>query len=1289
MKIENFKSLITRYGSDETTLLRENPSLENLYAFSNQREGAVDWFPYEGGSTTLLLGAGEGAVAGVWLRKTRLFVYEPDKVEVEKLLTRFEEYNARIIVFSSLDEINRDFDQIVSVGTLNNFSDKELEFLWSKLKAGGSFITACDNRYGVKWWAGATHTSCIYSKDELAKRFAFADHMDWYYPIQDYLLPTAIYSDEYLPKAGEISHVIPAYNDNEFSTMDIGAKYDEICRDGRFTEFANSFILVARKVGHQENEHLNQVSMSVSEKMEQLNLVSMSVFPKPIFVKYNRTRKDEYKTKTVIFQNEDGSRYVEKSALFKAGIPHIESLVQKYELLNSEGRNIEYVEPKISQNGMTVTYPYIEAKTLADHIIENVCVKGLDLYDEINIALRNIIGGDPVHNIDSIFGNFLYGGRMLGSKVRLYGIDYEWVDEEEQDKKFITYRILCEFYDSNKELIGTTKEAFLKRFDITPDEADEFWRMERDFQVGIHGDIQAIYLDNYRISVKTAQELLKESKNLSAAIEEREGLMAQLHDKNAEIKKMTEIKRLTDNHVANLELTIKNLRAEVEEKAKALEYLTAHEASWSKAKRNLGNIIREKYPEGSDARKKLEYKKLSILHPAEYHKLTHTEEGKNLMEGDFKIGSVYRQYGKLDFVGGGFPTVSIVIPCYNQVEYTYKCLASIKQYTTDVNYEIIIADDQSTDATAELDKFVEGINICRTKENLGFLKNCNNAAAQARGKYIMFLNNDTTVTEGWLSSLVDLLENDADAGMTGSKLVFPDGRLQEAGGIIWSDGSGWNYGRGDDPMDHQYNYVREVDYISGAAILIRSELWKQIGGFDERFAPAYCEDSDLAFEVRKAGYKVVYQPLSTVIHYEGISNGTDVNGTGLKRYQVENSKKLREKWAEEFAQQYENTGNPDPFRARERSRGKKIILFVDHYVPTFDKDAGSKTTFMYLKLLLAKGYEIKFLGANYHHDEPYSTILQQMGIEILYGERMETDIWPWIDKHAGDIHLVYLNRPHIAGKYIDYIKEHTALKIVFYGHDLHFLRLKREYELTGDMATREQSQYWKSVEFGIMHKADMNYYPSQVEIDAIAEVDPTVKAKAITAYVFDKFHEPAEKDYSKREGLLFVGGFAHPPNKDGLLWFINNIWPKVRKELVGATLYVVGSNADDEINALHDEADGIYIKGFVSEEELEELYDKVRLVTVPLRYGAGVKGKTVEALYYGCPVITTSVGAEGIPDADSVMKIADDENDFAETLINTYLSDEILSEMSDNALAYIQEHNSIDAAWSIIEPEFK
>ena len=629
----------------------------------------------------------------------------------------------------------------------------------------------------------------------------------------------------------------------------------------------------------------------------------------------------------------------------------------------------------------------------------------------------------------------------------------------------------------------------------------------------------------------------------------------------------------------------------------------------------------------------------------------------------------------------------MVIPVYNQIHYTYACLVSILQNTPDVSYEIIIADDVSTDATRELSRYAENVVICRNETNQGFLRNCNNAAKKARGKYIMFLNNDTQVTPGWLSSLVDLIGSDPSIGMVGSKLVYPDGRLQEAGGIIWSDGSGWNYGRLDDPDKAEYNYVKDVDYISGAAILLSRKLWNQIGGFDDRFAPAYCEDSDLAFEVRKAGLRVVYQPLSKVIHFEGVSNGTDVNGTGLKRYQVENSRKLREKWAEEFKKQCVNTGNPNPFRARERSQGKPVILVVDHYVPTFDKDAGSKTTYQYLKMFLKKGYVVKFLGDNFLHEEPYSTVLQQMGVEILYGPEYQAGIWDWIMKNKDEIDFAYLNRPHIAVKYVDFLKQNTDIKIIYYGHDLHFLREYREYELTGDIQKKRDSDYWKSIEFSLMEKAAAAYYPSYVEEEAIHAVKPELPVKAITAYVYETFLENIDMDFAKREGLLFVGGFAHPPNADAVLWFAKEVFPLIREKL-DVTFYVVGSKVTEEIRALEQPGSGIVVKGFVSEEELAALYAGSRLVVVPLRYGAGVKGKVVEAVYNGSVIVTTSIGAEGIPEAGDIMRIADEPEDFAGAVVSLYNDPDTCAAMCRKTQAYIREHFSVDAAWKVIEEDF-
>lgn len=639
---------------------------------------------------------------------------------------------------------------------------------------------------------------------------------------------------------------------------------------------------------------------------------------------------------------------------------------------------------------------------------------------------------------------------------------------------------------------------------------------------------------------------------------------------------------------------------------------------------------------------------------------------------------------KLMFTKYETPKVSIVIPVYNQFTYTYNCLKSILENSGGVSYEIIIADDVSNDLTIRLAEVAENINIVRNKENQRFLRNCNHAAQYAKGEYILFLNNDTQVQENWLQPLIDLIERDETIGMVGSKLVYPDGTLQEAGGILFGDGRAWNYGNGQNPANPEFNYVKEVDYISGASIMIRTSLWKEIGGFDEFFAPAYCEDSDLAFEVRKHGYKLMYQPLSVVVHFEGKSNGTDLNA-GVKQYQVDNSKKLKKKWKDEFAKQ--SPTEADLFHAKDRSQGKKTILVIDHYVPQFDKDAGSKTTWQYLKMFVKKGYNVKFIGDNFYQDEPYCTALQQEGIEVLYGPWYAQNYKQWIIDNQDNIDFVYLNRPHITEKYIDFLREETDIKCIYYGHDLHFLRLKREYELSGDEKVLAESEEWRKKEFDIMRKSSINYYPSYIEVDEIHKIDKDIPAKAITAYVYEEFLDDMDVDFAKKEGLLFVGGFGHPPNADAVIWFVENVYPLIRQKQ-DIPFYIVGSNAPDKIKKL-DGKNGIIVKGFVSEEELAELYNTCKIVVVPLRYGAGVKGKVVEALYNGTPMVSTTVGIEGIPEAETFMEVADEAETFASKVLSLYNDNDRLTETVQKYQSYVKENNSIDAVWNIIKEDFQ
>jgi GT2 family glycosyltransferase len=373
--------------------------------------------------------------------------------------------------------------------------------------------------------------------------------------------------------------------------------------------------------------------------------------------------------------------------------------------------------------------------------------------------------------------------------------------------------------------------------------------------------------------------------------------------------------------------------------------------------------------------------------------------------------------------------VSIIIPAYNQWDYTYKCVASVLKHT-EIPFEVIIADDNSTDRTQYIGETIKNIVHIRNKENMGFLFNCNNAAKHARCDYILFLNNDTQVQPNWLSSLYELMERDESIGVVGSKFVFPDGSLQEAGCTLCKGAAVTFYGKGNSPLKPDFNYVKEVDYISGASIMVRKALWDKLGGFDERFAPAYCEDVDLAFSVRQMGYKVVYQPKSVVVHFESISYG-DI-ATGEKgRHVFANQQKLYEKWKHVLLAEHDVQGE-NIFFDRDRSHGKRVILCIENSVPTKDEERA------YLKLLVEMGYHVIFMPADFLQNKPYSYLPEQMGVMVLYGDFYKDDWKKWIEDNGMYIDYVWLNCTRTAERFMDVLKLHTNAKIIYNGEIMPF-----------------------------------------------------------------------------------------------------------------------------------------------------------------------------------------------------------------------------------------------------------
>ena len=259
-----------------------------------------------------------------------------------------------------------------------------------------------------------------------------------------------------------------------------------------------------------------------------------------------------------------------------------------------------------------------------------------------------------------------------------------------------------------------------------------------------------------------------------------------------------------------------------------------------------------------------------------------------------KEDEIAEQAKILDFLCTEAPLVSIVIPVFNNLKYTLECLITIFNCTKGLDYEVIIVDDGSTDSTGDVLPAIKGLVYIKNPKNLGFVRTCNEGAKRARGKFTLFLNNDVQVTEGWLKELVGTFYRHSEVGAVGPKVVYPNGRLQEAGVRIDRDCSCHLIGVPDDPDLPRYNYEKEVEYISGVCLLLETEKLRELGGFDESLAPAYCEDVDLCFRLRDRGLRIIYTPKSVIIHH--LSATSDQMGSYKMQCITANQQKISERW---------------------------------------------------------------------------------------------------------------------------------------------------------------------------------------------------------------------------------------------------------------------------------------------------------------------------------------------------------------------------------------------------------
>jgi len=364
---------------------------------------------------------------------------------------------------------------------------------------------------------------------------------------------------------------------------------------------------------------------------------------------------------------------------------------------------------------------------------------------------------------------------------------------------------------------------------------------------------------------------------------------------------------------------------------------------------------------------------------------------------------------------------------------------------------------------------------------------------------------------------------------------------------------------------------------------------------------------------------------------------------------------------------------------------KKTIIVIDNSVPEYDLHAGARTIFDYLQLFKDMGFDVKFIPDDFIKREPYVSELEKAGIEVFHGKWCKNNYQRWIINNANKIHFVMLNRPRSI-KYFNLFKKYTKAKIIYYGMDMYFVRELNKYTLEKNKAALRASKYYKIIELFMYNNSDIILTVSNKEKTDIKALIKKDNVYTFPCFFYKKFKNE-EYIFEKRKNLIFVGGQKHPPNEDAVIWFCTKIMPKITNIYPDLKICIVGKYSKNFIDNYSSK--NVEFKGNISDNELNNLYLSSRMAVIPLRYGAGVKGKTIEAFYNGIPIVTTAYGIEGLYDTNAFTLLANDTKKFSELIIKFYNNKDMLINIHLKELEYIKEHFSYENALNIMSQNLK
>lgn len=632
------------------------------------------------------------------------------------------------------------------------------------------------------------------------------------------------------------------------------------------------------------------------------------------------------------------------------------------------------------------------------------------------------------------------------------------------------------------------------------------------------------------------------------------------------------------------------------------------------------------------------------------------------------LESFFDSDSRLSWPQHSAPRVSVVLVLFNRAELTLHCLNALR--TSSMPTEIIIVDNASTDETSRLLDRLDGVKILRKRERLRYALACNEAARLATGDYVLLLN-DAEVLPGSLESAVWTLDATHDIGAVGAKIVLPDGRLQEAGGLVWNDGSCRGYGRGSNPRLAAYMYSRDVDYCSMVFLLTPRQLFLENGGLDDACRPMYYRDVDYCARLWESGKRVVFDPDAVVVHFEFENSAPEVTAETLpvrrrKHFVVQHAGWLAHK---------HSPNDANLLAARSAFVPRKRILVLDDRVPHFRHGAGFPRTVELLRILAEDGYFVTFYPVTIPMEdwpEVYDDIPRT--VEVMIGMGI-VGLDDFLRLREGFYDSIIVSRPHNMKTFRASMWKDgawaTRARVIYDAEAIFSFREAEQRRMNGETVTEEQVDSLLSEEMSLAKGVHAVYSVTDREREIF------LKSGVGTVWVLGHTVDvkPSSRPFEERRGFVFVGAMGGLPNRDAVLWFCREIWPSVRAQVgAGVTFSVVGGDPPPEIRDLP----GVDAPGRVA--DLWSYFDHARIFVAPSRLAAGVPIKVQTAAAYGVPIVCTSILAEELGWRDGVeLLVADDPEEFAKCCARLYGDAELWGRLRMKALERVTRECSKQA----------